>query len=331
MARIKDENHILSLIDRHFPREGRGILIGRGDDAALLSLNSQINGGNILLSTDIFREDIHFRRSYFLPQEIGYKALAVNLSDMAGMGAEPAWFALNLLFIPDLSESFLNELLAGMAELAQAYNLPLIGGDISKSDKLSLDITILGRPGKHILRRGKAQVGDVLFILGEIGLAKAGWRILEKEGRQALDNWPKCVQAHLRPRPLVEAGKRLTNLENESEEPIVRGLMDISDGLGADLPRFLPENLGAELILTSKELHPELLSLAKYLQTDPLITALSGGEDYALLGCASHENFKLLIETEDKIRVIGQVSPKKGLYLNGYPLNITGFDHFKIP
>ena len=131
------EQDFLACIDRYFSPVHSNLEVGRGHDCALLRTPD-----NLLLSTDLFLQDSHFRRSYFSQADIGYKALAVNLSDIAGMGGKPLGFSLALIAPPDCSSEDWDALFAAMAELAATWDVPLAGGDLSKSDKLGLSITI---------------------------------------------------------------------------------------------------------------------------------------------------------------------------------------------
>ncbi len=333
---LVSEDQILALIERHFPRAHPQLLKSRGDDCALLAPQ-----GPLCVSSDLFLEDVHFRRSYFLAAEVGHKALAVNLSDLAACGGKPLAFSLCLGLAPWLTLPWLELFFQGMAALANAHNLALLGGDLSRSDKLHISITIFGTNGKapgsnpFLARRGVAP-GDCLFVLGEMGLARAGLQALEKSGRSALASWPKLCAAHFCPQPLVREGLRLAALAAKSG--IRLALMDLSDGLMADLPRLLKKDTGnlsglcewgAELTLSKKDLQPELLRHAETEGQNALHEAMLGGEDYALLGGCAPQAFGILADNFPDIRCIGHVSTKPGIRLNGEDLTfLHGFDHF---
>jgi thiamine-monophosphate kinase len=163
---LSGEQDFLDLIDGVFPNQGSGLVLGRGDDCALLSVP-----GALCLSTDLFLEDAHFRRAYFAPEDIGYKALAVNVSDVAAMGGIPLGFSLGLAGPPELGRDFYFRLFSGMAELARATGCLLTGGDLSRAPTLTLCLTIWGRAaGPEFLRRGRVRPGDVIFV--HAGLAE---------------------------------------------------------------------------------------------------------------------------------------------------------------
>ena len=206
MSDLVSEDHILARIASHFPNEGPDVLLGRGDDCAVLGVS-----GPLCVSTDLFMEDVHFRRSYFTPEDIGWKALAVNLSDLAADGARPMGFTVGLSLPPDADMALVDGLCAGMAELAAQASVPLVGGDLSRADKLHLCLTVFGQAEKTLLR-GEAQPGDVIFLIGRTGLARAGLLLLEERCRAALNEWPIPCEAHLRPAPRLKEGMRLSRL-----------------------------------------------------------------------------------------------------------------------
>ncbi len=320
MSRIASEDAFLRLIDRHFPRRHPAVPLHRGDDAAVLDLP-----GRVCLTADLFLEDAHFRRAYFTPEDIGYKALAVNISDVAAMGAKPLGFSLVLTSPADVGENFWDGVFAGMAALAQALDMPLVGGDLNRGPSVALAVTAWGGPGPsgRFLTRGQGRPGDVLFVVGELGLAAVGLAVLEASGRDAVASWPAATAAHLRPAARVEAGLALAAV------PGVRGAMDVSDGLAADLPRFLTSQTGADIRLDAALVHPEVIAHAAAQGEDPAETAFLGGEDYALLGVAAPEALPDVLRAVPEAYVIGAVTASPGIVVNGRPASRRGFDHFE--
>lgn len=331
-AAPNSEDEILACIDRHFENSSARFLLGRGDDCAALKNTPN----NICVSADLFLEDIHFRRSYFSPSEIGHKALAVNISDLAGFGARPLAFTLCLALPPELDMNWLDGFFAGMAALAKQARLPLAGGDLSRSDKLQISISILGESQENcgFLGRAGSLPGDILFIVGNIGLARTGLRRLEKAGRQALEIAPTACLAHLMPKPQLEAGLMLARAGYNSRPP---ALMDLSDGLAQDLPRLLGWNksradgskLGAKLALSPHMLHAEVLAYAAETETDPLEEAILGGEDYALLGSCAPDLLSVLRAAIPELWKIGEVDNSGKIFCGTKDLSkLSGFDHF---
>ncbi len=315
---IHSEADLLALVDAFFPNTpAPGVIRGRGDDCAELSLS-----GEIALSTDLFLEDAHFRRRYFTPEEIGHKALAVNLSDLAAAGARPLGFSLGLMTPTPLRRDYARRLFRGMAELAGRYALPLTGGDISRADSLGVCITIWGRlAAQRFLRRGPVRPGDVLFLYGIPGLARVGLSVLENEGREALARYPAACAAHLRPEPLLATGQALASLPGIC-------LMDLSDGLARDLPRLLGHN-GAAIVLEPSALHAEVTAYARAAGADPVSLAFAGGEEYGLLGACPEAIWSRLTEIpqEAPLLRLGCVGGAN-ITLNGREPVAAGFDHF---
>lgn len=327
------EQDFLNMIDRHFPARAEGLLLGRGDDCAILDVL-----GPLCVSTDLFVEGAHFRRSYFSPADIGHKALAAAASDLAAMGAAPVACALSLVLPDDIDDAFLDELLAGMAALSRRLGLPLCGGDLSRGPALILDLAVFGRPGPAgaLLRRGTLRPGDELVLVGNAGLARAGLYALEESGREALERFPAATAAHLRPEPRLNEGQLLAGL------PGVRALMDVSDGLARDIPRLLGlganlsqgggKALGADLTLDESLLHPETLlfftARAQTLGQSPVEAFVLGGEDYALLAGVEPSGLALVLAAMPQARHLGTVSAVPGLRVGGEAFTRAGFDHF---
>ena len=311
------EESFYDLIDRSFPKEQSELLLPRGDDCAHTK-----TPGELVVSTDLFLESVHFRRKYFTPRNIGHKALSVNLSDIAAMGARPMGFSLGLMVPPDLGPGFWDEVFGGMAELAAQFDLMLTGGDVSRCQTLGFSLTIWGRPGPkgRVLKRRVGKAGDTLVMLGRPGLARTGLSLLEEGRGPDVPGYAEAVQAHLKPRPLVNEGVGLAGLNG------VHGAMDVSDGLAADLPKFLGEH-GADLKIDPENLHVEIRNYCEEQGYDPAEFAVLGGEDYGLVAAVSAEAAERLLKLPDS-QIIGKVRKKPGLSLNGKPFEHKGFDHF---
>ena len=339
---IASENDFLDLLDHYFGLSTPHQLTLRGDDCAELAMPEAI-----CLSSDLFLEDVHFRTAYFSFYELGHKALAVNLSDLAAAGASPLGFNMNLSLPPHTLRQSVEELLAGMSALAARFHLPLTGGDLSAGQKLGLCITIWGeRAGPKFLRRGGCRPGDTLFIAADslplpLGLPRAALHCLEKTGRAAsLAELPEACRRHFLPNPLVKVGMAIARLAPGTS------LMDLSDGLARDLPRLLgcdrpasktsqPAGPGAEIVLPQELLHPELLAWCRQESKsgpclDAMEEALLGGEDYLLLGSTNQPELLPSIEAASGAHclVIGRVREEGGLILNGRAFSQGGFDHF---
>lgn len=337
MGHIHSEDGILSILARHFPATHPSLLLGRGDDCAVVRGTAPL-----AVSSDLFLEDVHFRRAYFRPEEIGCKALAVNLSDLAACGARPQGFTLCLGLSSNIDAAWLDAFFSGMAQPTHKYGIALAGGDLSRSPNLHISITVWGEPAapSGFLTRGGSMPGDVLFVVGQLGLARVGLRVLEQHGRSALHSWPHACAAHLRPVPQVDAGLMLARAGYNARPP---ALMDISDGILRDLPRLLGHTgelsaagqpndcgLGAVLVLARGQLHPEVVRHALQHGEDPVHQALAGGEDYALLGSCAPDMLPALNAAIPGLFSLGVVTEGGGIVCNNEPVDAMapGFDHF---
>ncbi len=260
-----------ALIERYFRACGAqraDVTLGVGDDAALLRVPE---GCELVAATDTLVAGVHFPHDS-PPDSIGHRALAVNLSDLAAMGARPAW-ALLALTLPEASESWLGEFATGLAELARAYEVALVGGDTTRGP-LCITVSLLGYvPAGTAITRGGGRPGDVLFVSGTCGDAAAGLAIEQGE----LDA-PAGPRAWLRerflwPAPRVALGERLRGFAS--------ACIDVSDGLLADAGKLASASrAGAELAYAAVPLSEPLLAVLGERRAREL--ALGGGDDYEL-------------------------------------------------
>ncbi len=324
---LGSEDAILSRIALHFPNSGRDVLLGRGDDCAILESKFPL-----CISTDLFMEDVHFRRSYFSPRDIGWKALAVNLSDLAACGARPSGFTVGISLPPDADMELVDGLCEGMSDLARQAEAPLVGGDLSRAERLHLCITVFGQTHTPLLRNA-ARPGDAVFLIGETGLARTGLQLLEEKGISAIPRWPVPCAAHLHPKPRLAEGAILAGLAArwKTEDPSAGriGLMDLSDGLARDLPRLLGNN-GARLSLPRP--HASIMQLMfERGESDPERAArsqcLRGGEDYALIGTCPENRLEEVRTAVPEVRFLGLVTDTGVILVDEEPV-CGGFDHF---
>lgn len=315
---LKSEDDFLELLNSHFPNKGEGLHLGRGDDCAVIKAEK-----DLCVSTDLFLEDVHFRRSYFSAADIGYKALAVNISDITAMGARPLAFTLDIMIPKGLDHDFWDSLFGSMAALARQNDMVLAGGDLSRAEKLGISICIWGIPGPggNFIQRKQGKTGDILFLCGDVGLARVGLLSLEDDPVKAKDDFPQSIAAHLRPKPKVMVSTLISAAG-------VTSLMDVSDGLARDIPRLLPEGCGADIVLDKAELHHEVKQYSEAAGKSAVETAMLGGEDYALLGSADESTFAEKVASIPGIKKIGTITEKQGIRVNGSAFTTSGFDHF---
>jgi thiamine-monophosphate kinase len=322
-----------SLVTHH-----SSLLKGIGDDAAVLR---QRAGFDAVVTADLLVEDVDFRlgRGWASPRDVGRKALAVSLSDVAAMGARPR-FCLLSVGVPRARwrGRFLEEFYAGVRSLAEAHGVRIIGGDTSRTpERVVVDSIVIGevRRGRAVMRSG-AREGDRIFVTGSLGGAAAGLRILEGGAvRKSGPSSPSTkagrglVARQLRPVPRVEWGALL------GERRLATSMIDLSDGLSSDLAHVCRESgVGARVDAASLPLDP-LLDAAGITDEDALSLALDGGEDFELLFTVSERDARRLPREVGGVRAtrIGEVTRERGkvrLLHNGRArlLRPGGFDHF---
>lgn len=306
-----------------FRQEDARIVVGPGDDCAVL----QIGESFLALTTDMMLEGRHFRRDWLNAREIGARAFAAALSDIAAMGAAPA-FALTSLAIPcDWTAEEALELLQGLAQEAECYGVSLVGGDTNAAPAAGavLDIILLGLCGAHIWRRSGAQIGDAVYVTGSLGGAAAAIAA-KNAGLRDLPSW----ECYARPTPRIDAAALLNPLG------LIHCAIDISDGLVQDAQHICEcSHVGIVLHAAHIPLHPAVPQIAAQLGTDPLLWALTGGEDYELLLTASPEDYEALKAVLDiPLTKIGNVVPGGDVTVldaQGQALTwpAPGWDHFR--
>ncbi|HET8578757.1 MAG TPA: thiamine-phosphate kinase, partial [Methylomirabilota bacterium] len=275
----------LGLIRRIRERVGGGgpsVQTGIGDDAAVLNLAP---GAALLATTDLVIEDVHFRRAWASPRDIGWKAMAVNLSDIAAMGGAPRW-ALVALALPDGTEpAEVDAFYEGMQEAAAPHGVVIVGGDTSASRVgWVINVTVLGEHTGSPRLRSAAKPGDAVAVTGSLGRAAGGLAVLEM-GRQrargagiAAPEWETLTTAHLRPTARIDEGRWL------GAAPGVHAMIDCSDGLSTDLGHICRESgVGARVMLDRLPVAAETRAAAAAAGADALRWAVAGGEDYELL------------------------------------------------
>jgi len=311
--------HEFNLIHQYFTWDNSpsDVSISVGDDAAVIDIPAD---KQLVTSIDTLISGVHFPQETS-PDAIGHKALAVNISDLAAMGATPKWFTLALT-LPEVDETWLREFSSGLKRIAQCYGCFLVGGDTTRGP-LSISIQVMGLvdKGKALLRSG-AVVGDKIYVTGTLGDAKAGLNSLLHTVKE-LDNDHRqyCEKRLNYPTPRLNEGITMRNL--------VTSCIDLSDGLLQDLMHVLKaSHVGAQIDLDELPLSPALQSIDVHKAQS---YALSGGDDYELLFTVSKENESTLCDqTKNNIRCIGTITDKAQTIVDiaGRSLQSTGYNHF---
>jgi len=301
---VKSEAQLIERIQRlvSLPRAS-GIVLGIGDDCAIFRPKGSVE--DLLFTTDLLVEDVHFRRATHRAADVGWKALARGLSDIAAMGGEPRFFLLSLAVARWASSRWVDGFYRGLLRLAAQARVPLIGGDVGRSDKVMCDIVVGGAaPRGRALRRDGARAGDAIYVSGRLGGSALG--LSRRRGAA----W----QRHLRPEPRLALGRFLRDRVRAT------GAMDLSDGLSIDLWRF-----AAASKLTAEIEAPPQFDGATLAQ------ALHGGEDYELLFTAApRTRVPAKFESLPLTRIGTMRRGRPGtVLLDGKPLPRLGFDHFR--
>jgi thiamine-monophosphate kinase len=306
---------LIDLFLSQFPRAR--VPVGPGDDCAVLSPSR----GAQCITTDAVVEDVHFKRAWYSPEDIGHKALAVNLSDLASMGAVPRWFVCALALPRDYPRRELLGLARGMSALARVHGITLVGGNFTSARELSVTLTAAGElsPGSAPITRAGGRPGDVLYVSGTLGDARLGLQQLLAGQRRSA-----AILRQKRPVPKVALGRLAARYASAG--------LDLSDGLAQDLGHLCTASrVGAELEL---ERLPLSRAVRATLGTEG---ALAGGEDYELLlavppGRTSAFE-RACLRGEEPVTRIGRLTPGAPGHVRdavGRSLRLpAGFDHFR--
>jgi thiamine-monophosphate kinase len=324
MTTVSDigEAGLLARIQKILSKPHANLLVGVGDDAAVL----RALGPTAVVSTDMLVEEVDFRRVWAGPSDIGHKAAAVNLSDLAAMGAAPRALLAAVAMQPDEDVGFILKLLKSLDATGRRFGAPLVGGDISKTTgPLVVSVTALGAaPKRRALRRHGAQVGDIVMVSGTLGGAALGLRGLQAAERVS----PLLRRRQLRPEPRLALGLALGVC------PGVHACADISDGLVKDVMHLVPPRYGVHLetarLPMTRGLHKLPLDVARLL-------AMAGGEDFELVFAVAARALdrvrQLAQSAKTPVTPIGQVIAQSGLWIDKKQPKAPGrgghgFDHF---
>ena len=313
------------------------IVKGIGDDAAILKARQ---GQQLLISTDVFVEGVHFDLAYQTPKEVGWRAGVANLSDIAAMGGTPLYLLVSMAIPSGILYKHVRALYRGLQDASGPHAVALIGGDTSASpSRIFLSLTIVGSVrATRGLTRNRAEVGDRVYVTGTLGDANAGLRILQAQTKHSRRVSPSStekflIRRHLRPTPRIQVGQLL------ADRHIAHAAIDLSDGLSSDVGHVCEESqVGVEIRGQTLPLSSQLRAFAQRNNLNPLELALQGGEDYELLFTAPathHQRVRYVSkQTNVPISWIGEIKPEtfgqqlalqEGL---NQQLLKKGFEHF---
>ncbi len=323
-----NELNALRLIEEQFENASKCVEVGIGDDAAAVSIKT---GRLLLATTDCQVEDVHFIKSLISPRDLARKAVAVSISDIGAMGGTPKFILASLGFSKGEDESLIDELIKGFRASEEEFEVRLIGGNLSSSEKLFLDVTVLGEvEPENIVRRSGAAPGDIICVSGTLGDSALGMKVLGKgdEGKAGA----YLIDRHITPRPRLALGRVI------AEGKLATSMIDVSDGLLLDLERItVHQGTGAQIEIGKIPVSREYGDLVSGYAEDRYEFALSGGEDYELLFTASPEMRGKIAEISGgldiQISEIGRVTTEPVLRVydergNEISIKRRGFVHF---
>lgn len=299
------------------------VLVGPGDDCAVIKSGDRC----WLVSSDVSVEHVHFRREWYSFDQIGFKAAAVALSDIAAMGGAPKFLIVSMVIPPDCTPEELEELYIGLHRAAVRANAVVIGGDTSRSKSdLMIDVTVLGqaKPNQYLTRAG-AEPGDFFLVTGNPGRSSAGLIALRNEM-----DLPNLVEAHHTPPARYGEGQWL------AQQDTVKALIDISDGVVQDGGHIAEASgIGLAFTAASVAMDPELMDLCMETGDSVPDLVFYGGEDYELGAAIAPDNCGELMKAFEKnfgyrAFILGEFTEADtGIIVDGVPPEFTGHDHFK--
>jgi thiamine-monophosphate kinase len=290
--------------------QGEHVLIGPGDDAAVL----RIRNGHVVVSTDLMVESRHFRRDWASAEDVGHRAAAQNLSDVNAMGGRAHSLTIGMAMPPDLPVQWALDFARGFADEAALVGASVVGGDVTRADEVVIAVTVLGACTQAPVVRSGAEPGDVLALHGRQGWAAGGLAVLGRGFRS-----PRVlVEAYRRPEPPYDAGK-------VAAEAGATAMIDISDGLVAEAGHLARESgVAIDVRRDAFEVPEPLVAVGAALGADPLGFILGGGDDHALLATFPDRG-----SVPEGWQVVGEVTEGEGVTVDGAAYEgPTGWTHF---
>jgi thiamine-monophosphate kinase len=297
------------------------VVEGIGDDCAVLRSFDHL----IAVSCDMFVENVHFRRGRGEPRQIGLKAAAAALSDLAAMGATPQFMLVAFSCPGDTPVAYVEELYQGIANITSRHGVAIVGGDMTTGPCIAMDVTVMGAiRGQRYLRRADALAGDALAVTGALGVSAAGLHAMENNHEA-----PGLIQAHFEPKPRIPEGHWLCHC------PDVHAMIDVSDGLFQDSSHLGRDSqLGINICSDALSVDPRLESYCKAQGLDAAQLMLAGGEDYELAFAVAGDAAEKTVtafhqEFRTPLHIVGEFTEAwQGVRLDGEELKGLGFHHF---
>lgn len=290
------EFELLAALSPYLDGDGEGVPLGVDDDAAVVL----VGGSPVAVAVDTLVDGVHFDRAISSFEDVGFKAVAVNVSDLAAVGAEPVAAVVSLQRPADTPDQNVIALYRGLRAGADRWGLVLVGGDTVQAPALTVSVTVLGRPlGAALLRRDGARPDDVVLVAGRLGLAAAALTLHRAGATDVLEAHPELLAAHRRPEALPAAGSVYVTGGASAG-------IDVSDGLGRDLGHIAElSGVGIEIEERLLPIHPGVQAAAERLEVDALDLVVGGGDDYALVACVPPERHTTVLAALDAAGVAG--------------------------
>jgi thiamine-monophosphate kinase len=315
------------LIETH--RCNARVLSTIGDDAAVWQPSRSHRS---VVTTDALIEGVHFRRDTMPPEDIGWRAMAANLSDLAAMGARPVLATVALGIAAGTSEDAVLALYRGMLQIALRHGCTIAGGDVTRAPALTVSITAIGevRPSR-VKGRGGAKPGDIAAVTGPLGASRAGLHLADNSHMLPQTLREEAQAAHARPEPRISEGRWLAASAH------VRAMMDVSDGLSTDLRRMC-ERSRCAAVVENVPVAPSAAAMADARGEDPQTYALAGGEDFELLAAVAprafpHLRAQFARHFKRELYAVGRFREGSGVFLRRASgeeaLEPTGWDHLR--
>ena len=327
---FRDEQEFVRWLQQQTPRAHPSVRLGIGDDAALVGVAP---GHELILTTDLSIEGVHFTRALHPARSVGHRALARSLSDIAAMGGTPRFALVSLAISKRTTRAWVQEFYGGIRALARQFGVALIGGDTAVvPGGTTIDVVAVGEVerGRALLRSG-ARPGDQVFASGRLGLSALGLRLMKsRTGRGEPAGQCAAIKVHLFPEPQCALGRYL------SEKRLASALIDISDGLSTDLGHLVEASGVGARLWEQLIPRPKVQGSRQLPGVDMLQLALHGGEDYQLLFSVPPHKVSLVPRKfrGAPLRRIGEIRAAKGLFLvradgKEEALHPAGYDHFR--
>jgi thiamine-monophosphate kinase len=311
--KIKDIGEF-GLIDRITKKpKDKHILVGIGDDAAVIETKKGLQ----VLTTDCLVEGDHFKRGWFTSKQIGMKAIEINVSDIAAMGAVPKYILVSLVLPKELNVDFVEEMYKGMWNVCDTYGIEIIGGNMTHGDKIVISITLTGEVNKkNLCLRSGAKPEDFILVSGYLGNGRAGLRIFQEK----IEGFKQLRKNYLEPKAQIKTALEIA--------PYANSMIDVSDGLAPEIKHICDESKCGAIIYKEKiPVKDEVREIAKILKENEYDYALFGGEDFELVYTVPKNKIKKI-----EGYIIGEITKDKTIKLKFHGeekvIKEKGYDHF---